>query len=96
MTHLEIRTVSAGDPFRFKVRVGDDDGRTRHEVTMSRALFESLSRGSATPEQCVRAAFRFLLDREPVEAILQRFDIAIIGSYFPEFIGEFPRYLAAR
>ncbi|MGH6888753.1 MAG: hypothetical protein ACREHF_06105 [Rhizomicrobium sp.] len=95
MTGLEIHVIDDGDPLRFEIRVGDSERATRHEVTMSRAQFDGLSRGSATPEQCVRAAFRFLLDREPGEAILRCFDIAVIGSYFPEFSREFPRYLSA-
>jgi hypothetical protein len=41
----------------------------------------------------VRAAFAFLLDREPKEAILARFDVAVISRYFPEFERELPRYL---
>jgi hypothetical protein len=38
-----------------------------------------------TPEECVEAAFRFLLDREPKEAILKRFDLGIIATDFPGF-----------
>jgi hypothetical protein len=28
-----------------------------------------------------------LLEREPKEAILRRFDVSVIGRYFPEFEG---------
>jgi hypothetical protein len=42
----------------------------------------------------VEAAFRFLLDREPKEAILSRFDITVISRYFPEFERELPGYLS--
>jgi hypothetical protein len=96
MTSLEVDVVDAGDPLRFKVRIGDGERETHHYVSMSRTQFDALAGGSATPEQCVRAAFRFLLDREPGESILTRFDVAIIGSYFPDFQHEFARYLAAR
>jgi hypothetical protein len=34
-----------------------------------------------------------LLAREPKECILQRFDVTVISSYFPEFERELPRYL---
>jgi hypothetical protein len=43
----------------------------------------------------LQSAFAFLLDREPKEAILRRFDLAVISRYFPEFESELPRYLAA-
>jgi len=50
--------------------------------------------GTHTPERCIEAAFQFLLDREPPESILQRFDIAVISNYFPEFERELPNYLS--
>lgn len=96
MTQIEIAKLSSGDPFRFEVRVGAAGRATRHEVTLSRVCFDDLCRGAATPEQCVRAAFLFLLDREPADVVLKRFDLSVIGSYFPDFSREFPRYLSAR
>ena len=50
--------------------------------------------GTHTPEQCIKAAFEFLLDREPKESILLRFDITVISRYFPEFERELPGYLS--
>ena len=50
--------------------------------------------GTQTPEHCIEAAFQFLLDREPKESILRRFDIAVISRYFPEFERELPGYLS--
>jgi hypothetical protein len=35
-----------------------------------------------------------LLDREPKESILGRFDVTVISRYFPEFERELPRYLS--
>jgi hypothetical protein len=46
------------------------------------------------PERCLEPAFQFLLDREPKESILRRFDIAAISRYFPEFERESPHYLS--
>jgi hypothetical protein len=43
---------------------------------------------------CIEAAFRFLLDREPKESILGRFDVTVISRYFPEFERELRRYLS--
>jgi hypothetical protein len=50
--------------------------------------------GRYTPEGWLDAAFRFLLDREPKESILGRFDVTVISRYFPEFERELPRYLS--
>jgi hypothetical protein len=35
-----------------------------------------------------------LLDREPKESILRRFDVTEISRYFPEVEREMPRYLS--
>ena len=61
---------------------------------MSEAKSRQLTAGKHPPERCLEAAFRFLLDREPKESILARFDISVISRYFPEFEQELPRYLA--
>lgn len=60
---------------------------------MTRATHVSLAAGRASPEDCIRAAFAFLLDREPKESILSRFDVTVISRYFPEFDAEIGRYL---
>jgi hypothetical protein len=91
---IEVRRVAEGDPLQFEVVIRDQGGESRHDVTMARETASRLTRGKHTPEQCVEAAFRFLLDREPKESILRRFDITVISRYFPEFDRELPRYLA--
>ena len=76
--------IEGSGPFRVLVREGASE--TRHEVTVSDA-------GGRDPATLVCAAFAFLLDREPKEAILARFDLSVIPRYFPEFERELPRYL---
>ena len=68
--------------------------RLRHHVTMARDTCERLTMGTHTPERCIEAAFRFLLDREPKESILRRFDITAISRYFTEFERALPGYLS--
>jgi hypothetical protein len=90
---IEVVRRPGDDPLTFEVVVREDDEETRHRVTLAAAYFARLASGRP-PERCVEAAFRFLLDREPAQAILRRFDIDIISKYFPEFERELPRYLA--
>ena len=85
---IEVRRVSEGDPLDFEVVVREGKGETRHHVTMSREMCERLTAGKHTPERCVEAAFRFLLEREPKESILGAFDATMISRYFPEFERE--------
>jgi hypothetical protein len=61
---------------------------------MARETCDRLTAGRHTPERFLEAAFRFLLDREPKESILSRFDVTVISRYFPDFEQELPRYLS--
>jgi hypothetical protein len=91
---IEVRRIAEGDPLEFEVVVRDEKGVSRHQVTMSRQTCERLAAGKHSPERCLDAAFRFLLDREPKESILEKFDVTVISRYFPEFERELPRYLS--
>jgi hypothetical protein len=90
---IEVSLINDAELLEFSVVIRDETGETRHDVTMARAMCERLTRGGHSPERCIEAAFRFLLDREPKEAILRRFDVTVISSYFPEFERELPHYL---
>jgi hypothetical protein len=79
---IEVKRTGEGDPFEFAVIVRVGDGETRHHVTMVRDTCERLTAGTHTPERCIEAAFEFLLDREPEESILRRFDVTVISRYF--------------
>jgi hypothetical protein len=93
---LEVRRTAEGDPLGFEVVVREGKGETRHQVTMSRESCERLTGGKHSSERLIEAAFRFLLDREPKESILGRFDVTVISRYFPEFERELPRYLTTQ
>lgn len=87
---IDIRRTG---PEVFSVTIHEDGGKTDHAVTLCDADHARLCGPEHSHEACIDAAFRFLLDREPKEAILARFDITVIARYFPEFERELPRYL---
>ena len=91
---IDVQPVTEGDPLGFEVIVREGSGETHHHVTISQDSWHRLTSGSHDPEDCIRASFRFLLDREPKESILKRFDVDVISRYFPEFERELPQYLA--
>ena len=91
---IEVKQTVHSDPLGFDVVIRESGHETRHQVTMSARDYDRLSNGSCPPEHCVEAAFRFLLDREPKEAILLRFDVSVISRYFPDFETKLPRYIA--
>jgi len=68
----------------YDVTVEDGLGVTTHEVTVWPSDVARYA-PDATPEQLVEASFAFLLEREPKEAILRRFELAVIEQYFPEY-----------
>jgi hypothetical protein len=90
---IEITTVGQDDPYEFQVTVKEKGSESQHRVTMGSEDYRKLGGNDTSPEQCIEAAFRFLLDREPKESILGRFDVSVIGRYFPEFRDKFPDYL---
>jgi hypothetical protein len=90
---ITITRLSGDDPIVFEVVVGEAAGASRHRVTLTCADRARLA-GAQAPERLIEAAFRFLLDREPQEAILAAFDVSVIARYFPDFEKEWPRYLA--
>jgi hypothetical protein len=92
---IEVTQTRQAHPFEFEVVVRDESGETRHDVTMAEETYVSLAGEHDVPERVIEAAFRFLLDREPRESILSRFDVTVISRYFPEFERELPRYLAS-
>ena len=92
MIHVE-RIEAAQEPLEFCVIVGEDHSETKHEVTMAESIYKKLTAGKVSPERCIQAAFQFLLDREPKESILSRFDVITISKYFPNFERDLHKYL---
>ena len=68
----------------YDVVVDDGRGTTSHEVTVWPSDVARYAPDS-TPEQLIEASFKFLLEREPKEAILRRFELPVIERYFPEY-----------
>ncbi len=82
--------VSAGRGDVHEVEVREGGSATRHVVTVDAAALERLG-GGVSAERLLEESFRFLLEREPKEAILPRFEISVIGRYFPEYEDEIRR-----
>jgi len=81
------------DELKFRVRVIESGSETTHEVTVSPNDYAKLTAGKIEPKELVRKSFEFLLEREPKESILSRFDLSVISRYFPEYEREMKRRL---
>ena len=95
MNPVTVRCQPDASGWTCTVTVGDDPGATQHEVAVAAADLQRLQPEAADPEALVRAAFDFLLTREPRESILRRFDLPVIGRYFPDWEADVGRRLAA-
>ena len=82
MSAAEPLAVTALGGDRYRVRVG---ARTQHEVTARPEVLERVARPGEAPDETLRRAFAFLLEREPPESILRRFALEDVARYFPEF-----------
>ena len=88
---IEVEKI---DKSRFRVRVTESGTETSHDVTISLGDYARLTNCKVEPEELVRRSFEFLLEREPKESILTRFDLSVISRYFPEYEREIKRRLS--
>jgi hypothetical protein len=85
---IEVRCEPAAGAWTCRVMVTGHGTATLHEVTIGSADLERLDPGATTPDDLVSRSFAFLLEREPKESILRRFDLQLISHYFPEYEGS--------
>ncbi len=81
MAKIEVQERKAG---MYEVTV---QGRsvTTHTVTLTDVYYQKLTGGRVRPETLISRSFEFLLERESNTMILSRFDLPVIGQYFPEY-----------
>lgn len=87
-------TVTSLPDGEFRVDVVDGAATTRHVVTVPDDLAVRVGAPAIDRAELVRRSFLFLLDREPATSILARFDLEVIGRYFPEYVDVLRSQLA--
>jgi hypothetical protein len=91
---VEVRCAREGGRWLCLVRVRQGAFATEHRVTVAPADLARLDPPAADPDRLLRAAFAFLLEREPASSILRSFDLPVIGRYFPGWEDDVRRRLA--
>ncbi len=81
------------DASRFRVSVIEAGSESTYQVTLDPKDYARLAGATVEPEELIRKSFEFLLEREPKESILTRFDLPIISRYFPEYEREIKKRL---
>ncbi|MBS3735653.1 hypothetical protein KGY72_00590 [Candidatus Bipolaricaulota bacterium] len=78
------KEAESEDELVFSVDVGGRSG-TDHTVTVDQGTYESIAPNNIGAAELVEESFKFLLEREPKESILTKFNLTTIGDYFPEY-----------
>jgi len=60
----------------------------KYNVDLDDEYWQDLTEGKITKKELIKKSFEFLLEREPKESILLKFNLRIIDQYFPEFKEE--------
>jgi hypothetical protein len=88
---IEVEQI---DKSNFRVQIIETGSESTHDVTVTTNDYTRITNGKVEPEELVRESFEFLLEREPKESILARFDLSVISRYFPEYEREIRRRLS--
>jgi hypothetical protein len=88
MADIKVEPIDEG---AYRVTVEESGFSSTHEVTVPEE--QAARYPDLATEQLIEASFRFLLDREPKESIMSRFDIGVIPRYFPEYESRLGDYL---
>jgi len=83
MVEIEKRSQN-----EFAVVVKGKGDKTQHLVSLDDDYYHLLTQGRIGKEELIKKSFQFLLQREPKESILAKFNLKVIKSYFPEFEKE--------
>jgi len=79
---IKVSTIRENE---YKVIIEQHGSSTTHTVTLDDKYFEKLTQRKIQKEELIKKSFEFLLQREPKESILRKFDLKVISRYFPEY-----------
>lgn len=91
MAHINVSVVS-DLPDTYEVRLDTGDVENTYRVELPNEDFERYSDGEE-PIEMIKATFRFLLEREEPDEILDEFRLREVEKIFPEFPHEIGDYV---
>lgn len=77
--------ITKEDEHTFQVTVEDEKSKSSHTVTLDDKFYKKLTGGVIPKEELIKKSFEFLLEREPKEAIMPKFNLDVISRFFPEY-----------
>ena len=94
MAEIEVGPeTELGTSWSYDVTVFDQGKAHRHTVTLSFQDYDLWCHGRVGPSRVVEAAFKFLLENEPADQIMSRFDCSTIRRHFPAVDERLPKLL---
>ena len=87
----EIRVTELSqreDGWTFFVELGHGDGLVEYMVDLDREYWTRLTNRRVEPSELIIKTFDFLLDKEPKELILRKFNLSDISARFPMYEDE--------
>ena len=94
MAEIEIGTETESQhDWSYPVTVFAGGRKHDFRVSLSFQDYDLWSRGRVSPSRVVEAAFEFLLEREPADQILAKFDCSVIRRFFPDVDETLPGML---
>jgi hypothetical protein len=92
----DMRVTEIGqdkNSWTFMVEIGRGDGLNEYMVILDREYWTRLTNRRVEPEELVKVTFHFLLEKEPKELILKKFNISDVQGHFPGYEIEVKRSL---
>lgn len=86
-------TNQSENSWTFLVELGHGDGLIEYWVDVDKDYWTWLTNRRVEPSGLVELAFKFLLEKEPKESILRKFNLADIAGHFSTFESEMKKYL---
>ncbi len=77
----------------FLVELGHGDSLIEYFVDVDKEFWTRLTSRRIEPADLINVTFKFLLDKEPKELILRKFNLADVGGHYPQYETEIRRML---
>ena len=81
-------TVAPREKNHSLVTVKEGASSTTHEVSVTPEHLNRYAGQETSPANPLQASFEFLLEHEPKESILPKFELSTIERYFPEYLRQ--------
>lgn len=69
----------------FLVELGHGDNLIEYYVDLDRDYWTQLTSGRLEPARLIEATFKFLLEKEPKEMIMKKFNLNNVTKFFPQY-----------